>query len=133
MLKTTPANLRGPFARWPTRTSQKRYGGPEETAHELTIRSSLLTDKLSNQARRKIEASADDITNLEFSIANVHGFLHGVLQSMGDIYKDMICDLFDSVIERSSDNVVFYKSWKSNQKTQNRSSHSQDALHHSSL
>ena len=95
---------------------KKRYGDLKKRAWSQIIRSSLLTDKLSNQARRKIEASADDIYNLEFSIANVHGFLHGVLQSMGDIYKDMICDLFDSVIERSSDNVVFYKSWKSNQK-----------------
>jgi hypothetical protein len=40
----------------------------------------------------------------------------GVIQSMGDIYKDMIADLFDTIIERSSDNVVFFKSWKSNQK-----------------
>jgi hypothetical protein len=28
----------------------------------------------------------------------------------------MILMLFDSIIERSSDNAVFYKSWKSNQK-----------------
>ena len=35
---------------------------------------------------------------------------------MGDIYQDMLLGMFDSIIERSSDNVVFYKSWKSNQK-----------------
>jgi hypothetical protein len=75
-----------------------------------------LTDKLSNQARRKVESSASSIYEMEFSAYNVHGFLTGVLESMGDIYRDMICDLFDTIIERSSDNVVFYKSWKSNQK-----------------
>lgn len=80
------------------------------------IRSGLLTDKLSNQARRKLESEAESIYQLEFSVANVHGFLSGVFNSLGDIYTDMICGLFDSIIGRSSDNVAFYKSWKSNEK-----------------
>lgn len=93
-----------------------RYDNLKKRAWAQILRSTLLTDKLSNQARRKIEASSGEIYHLEFTPANVHGFLAGVLQSMGDIYQSMLLDMFDTIIERSSDNVVFYKSWKSNQK-----------------
>jgi hypothetical protein len=94
----------------------ERYADLKKRAWAQIIRSSLLTERLSNQARRKIEASSQSIYDLEFSIANVHGFLSGVIASMGDIYQDMVCDLFDTIIERASDNCVFYKSFKSNQK-----------------
>ncbi len=93
-----------------------RYDNLKKRAWAQILRSTLLTDKLSNQARRKIEASSGAIYEMAFTVANVHGFLVGVLQSMGDIYQDMLLGMFDSIIERSSDNVVFYKSWKSNQK-----------------
>ena len=93
-----------------------RYDNLKKRAWAQILRSTLLTDKVSNQARRKIEASSSNIYDLEFTPANVHGFLAGVLQSMGDIYQSMLLDMFDSILERSSDNVVFYKSWKSNQK-----------------
>lgn len=93
-----------------------RYDDLKKRAWGQILRSSLLTDKLSNQARRKVESSAKDIYNLEFSQTNIHGFLRGVALSLGDIYEDMILMLFDSIIERSSDNVVFYRSFKSNQK-----------------
>lgn len=95
---------------------KESYENLKKQAWAQIIRSTLLTDKLSNQARRKVESSASSIYEMEFSPYNVHGFLTGVLESMGDIYRDMICDLFDTIIERSSDNVVFFKSWKSNQK-----------------
>lgn len=95
---------------------KKSYDDLKQRAWAQVLRSSVLTDKLSNQARRKIESSAADIYDLEFSASNVHGFLLGIVQSMGDIYQQMIVDLFDTIINRSSDNVVFYKAYKSNQK-----------------
>ncbi len=95
---------------------RQRYADLKKRAWAQILRSSLLNEKLSNQARKKIEASSQSIYDLEFSVANVHGFLAGVISSMGEIYTDMVCDLFDLIIERSSDNAVFYKSWKSNQK-----------------
>lgn len=93
-----------------------RYDNLKKRAWAQILRSTLLTDKLSNQARRKIEASSGAVYEMAFTVANVHGFLTGVLQSMGEIYQDMLLGMFDSIIGRSSDNVVFYKSWKSNQK-----------------
>ena len=95
---------------------QERYSDLKKRAWGQIIRSSLLTDKLSNQARKKLEASAESIYDFEFTAGNIHSFLRGVVESMGDIYREMILDLFDTIIERSSDNVVFYRSWKSNQK-----------------
>ena len=79
---------------------QERYEDLKQRAWAQIIRSSLLTDKLSNQARRKVEADAKSIYELEFSVANVHGFLAGLLESMGDIYADMVCGLFDSIVGR---------------------------------
>ena len=95
---------------------KRRYDVLKKKAWSQIIRSSLLNDKLSNQARRKVEASAQDIYELEFTVANVHGFLAGVMQSLGDVYQQMLVDMFDSIIGRSSDNVVFYRSYKSNEK-----------------
>lgn len=95
---------------------KKRYDNLKKRAWAQILRSSLLNDRLSNQARRKVEASAESIYAMEFSVANIHGFLAGVIQSLPSIYEEMIVDLFDAIMERSSDNVVFYKSWKSNRK-----------------
>jgi len=98
------------------RAFRKSYQDLQQRAWAQIIRSSLLTEKLSNQARRKVESEAQAIYELEFSIPNVHGFLAGVIASMGDIYAEMICGLFDTIIQRSTDNVAFYKSWKSNER-----------------
>ncbi len=97
-------------------TFQTNYNDLKQQAWAQIIRSSLLTNKLSNQARRKVEAEAQTIYQLEFSVANVHGFLAGLYASMGDIYSDMICGLFDNIVGRSNDNVAFYKTWKSNER-----------------
>lgn len=93
-----------------------RYNDLKKRAWAQILRSSLLTNKLSNQARRQLESEAANIYELEFTLGNIHGFLAGVIQSMGDIYTNMLVDMFDSIIERSGDNVVFYRSWKSNKK-----------------
>ena len=95
---------------------QDRYQELKKKAWAQIIRSAFLTNKLSNQARRKVEAETETIYDLEFSIANVHGFLAGLYDSMGDIYADMVCGLFDTIVGRSTDNVAFYKSWKSNER-----------------
>lgn len=98
------------------RDFSERYADLKKRAWAQILRSSLLSDKLSNQARKRLEASAANIYDLEFTSANIHGFLRGVVESMGDIYKDMILLMFDSIIGRSNDNVVFYRSYKSNDK-----------------
>ncbi|MGC3004910.1 DUF4942 domain-containing protein, partial [Streptomyces sp. G35A] len=72
---------------------QERYESLKKQAWAQIIRSALVKDKLSNQARRKVEADAETIYQLEFSITNIHGFLAGLYDSMGDIYSEMVCGL----------------------------------------
>lgn len=93
-----------------------RYSDLKRRAWAQIIRSSILTDKVSNQARKKLEATAASIYELDFSIANIHGLLLGLAQSMGEIYTSMVLDLFDAMVGRDTDNVVFYRSFKSNDK-----------------
>lgn len=95
---------------------KSRYDDLKKRAWAQILRSTLLTDRLSNQARKKVEASSSEIYNLDFTAANIHGLLLGIVQSLGDLYTDMLLMLFDSIIQRSSDNVTFYRSWKSNEK-----------------
>lgn len=93
-----------------------RYQELKKRAWGQMLRSSLLSDRISNQARKRLEASAASIYELAFTPANIHGLLHGVVQSMSSIYADMIDGVFTSIIGRSSENAVFYRSWVSNQK-----------------
>ncbi|MFN9474510.1 DUF4942 domain-containing protein [Acidovorax sp.] len=93
-----------------------RYADLKKRAWGQILRSSLLSDRISNEARKRLEASAASIYELAFTPANIHGLLHGVVQSMSTIYADMIDGVFTSIIGRSSENAVFYKSWASNQK-----------------
>lgn len=53
-----------------------RYDDLKKRAWGQVLRSTLLNDKLSNQARRKMEASAQDIYDLQFTAANIHGFFY---------------------------------------------------------
>lgn len=92
------------------------YKKLKRQAWAQVIRSTAVVEKLSTQAQRKVESEAEALYELEFSVANIHGFLAGLLESMGDIYSDMVCGLFDTIIGRSTDNVVFYRTWQSNER-----------------
>ncbi|MEQ6436278.1 DUF4942 domain-containing protein [Comamonas sp. w2-DMI] len=103
-----PAQAKGWVSlRWKWRVS---------SAWKSTIRSTALTDKLSQQAQKKVESQAETIYELEFTVANIKGFLLGLMENLGEIYKVMICDMFDNICGLSNDNVMFYKSWKSNER-----------------
>ncbi len=80
------------------------------------LRSTKLSDTLSTAGRKNVESQFQTIAQLEFTKTNVHGFFAGILQSMGDINKAMILDLFDSILQRDNDNATFFQSWKSNEK-----------------
>lgn len=87
-----------------------------ERAWAQVLRSTKLQDTLSTAGRKDVESQFNIIAKLEFSKTNIHGFFAGVLQSMGDINKTMILDLFDSIMQRDNDNAAFFQSWKSNEK-----------------
>lgn len=95
---------------------RERYAKLKRQAWGQVLRSSLLNQKLSNQARKRLEASAEDIYDLDFSPANIHGLFAGVLNSLEDIFKDMMLQLFDTIIGKSNENVAYYKSYRSSEK-----------------
>ena len=97
----------------------KQYKEIKRKAWGQIIRSAAINDKLSNQAKKKVEAQAETIYELDFTIANVHGFMAGILDSLGDVYNQMILDVFDNIMGRSNENIMFYRSWKSNERHKN--------------
>lgn len=78
------------------------------------LRSTTLTDKLSSQAQKRLNAEFENIQKLEFTVANIYGFLLGIIEKQGELQVEMACDVFDSITKYHSDNAVYFKGWKSN-------------------
>ena len=87
-----------------------------EKAWAQVLKSTELSSKLSTAGQKAVDSQFAAISLLEFNQANILGFISGLEQSQGDIAKEMCLTLFDQIMERDSDNCIFFKSWKSNQK-----------------
>lgn len=94
----------------------QQFDSLRERAWAQILRSTKLLDSLSVAARKEVESQFQTIQLLEFNKVNVHGFFAGVLDNLGNLNDKMILTLFDSILERDTDNAAFYQSWKSNQK-----------------
>lgn len=94
----------------------ERYGLLKDAAWAGILRSSNVTAKLSSKAQRRVESEFERIKKLEFNCQTIYGFLLGIVQSHGQIQIDMACDVFDAISLHHSDNTVWYKGWKSNDK-----------------
>lgn len=99
---------------WVRSEFEKRYIILKDKAWANVLRSSQITSKLSSAAQQRIESEFNTIKELEFSIANVEGFLRGLIENQTKIKLDMACDVFDTIVRYHTDNLVFYKGWKSN-------------------
>lgn len=93
-----------------------RYDELKDRAWASILRSANVTSKLSSAAQRRVEKEFEGIKELEFTVLNVYGFLCGIVESQGKIQIEMMCDVFDIITRYHSDNTVFYKGWKSNDK-----------------
>ncbi|MYM92661.1 DUF4942 domain-containing protein [Duganella vulcania] len=78
------------------------------------LKSTSLKDRLSSQAQQRLTAEFVNIQQLEFTVNNIYGFLLGVIEKQGDLQIEMACDVFDSITKYHSDNAVYFKGWKSN-------------------
>lgn len=101
-------------AEWVRDTMAKRYDEMKERAWSGILRSTQVHGKLSRKAQARVESEFAMISKLEFTVGNIHGFLLGLAESATDIQNQMFCDVFDLVTKYHSDNCVFYKGWKSN-------------------
>lgn len=70
---------------------------------------------LTSKAVQRIRSEFQNISKLEFSVANIYGFLQGLAENQGNLQIEILTDLFDR-ITRSSENAFWYKPWKSNDK-----------------
>ena len=92
----------------------KRYDDLKDRAWAGILRSANVTSKLSSAAQKRVEREFDEIKQLEFTVQTIYGFLCGIVNSQGKIQIDMACDVFELITRYHSDNTVFYKGWKSN-------------------
>ncbi len=102
--------------KWVIGQLAERYDGLKDRAWTSILRGSQVTSRLSSSAQKQVEAEFEQVKKLEFTVSNVYGFLHGLVQNQGQIQIDMACDVFDQITRYHSDNTVFYKGWKSNDK-----------------
>lgn len=101
---------------WVQREIGKRYGDLKDRAWAGILRSTNVTSRLSSSAQRRVESEFDVIKKLEFTVVNIYAFLCGIVESRGKIQVEMMCDIFDLITRFHSDNTVFFKGWKSNDK-----------------
>ncbi len=66
--------------------------------------------------QKQAESQFESIKTLEFNESNGYGFLLGLVQSQPEMQMDMACDVFDQITKYHSDNTVYYRGWKSNDK-----------------
>ena len=97
-------------------TIGKRYIELKDRAWAGILRSANVTSHLSSAAQKRVEHEFEAIKQLEFTVLSIYGFLCGIVESQGKIQIDMACDVFDMITKYHTDNTVFYKGWKSNDK-----------------
>lgn len=92
----------------------KRYYKLKDRAWSGILRSTNVTSRLSSSAQQRVEREFEDIKKLEFTVRNCYGFLCGLIENKAQMQLGMACDVFDLITRYHSDNTVFYKGWKSN-------------------
>lgn len=94
----------------------KEYDELKDRAWASILRSADVVSKLSSKAQKAVEKEFAQISKLEFTVSNIYGFLCGLVENRGKLQLDMACEVFDLITRYHSDNTVFYKGWKSNDK-----------------
>lgn len=94
----------------------KEYDDLKDRAWAGILRSTNVTSRLSSSGQKRVESEFESIKKLEFTVPNIYGFLCGLVESQGKLQIEMACDVFDLITRYHTDNTVFYKGWKSNDK-----------------
>jgi len=92
------------------------YSDLKDHAWSGILRSTQVTSRLSSAAQKRLESDFETIKSLEFTVANIYGFLQGIIDQQGDIQLSMVCDMFDLITRYYTDNTVYFMGWKSNDK-----------------
>lgn len=78
------------------------------------IRGTEVTKRLTSAAQRQMEREIETLMQLEFTVQNIYGLFGGLIAKQGDMQNQVLCDVFDLITCYHSDNAVFYKGWRSN-------------------
>lgn len=103
-----------PLTKYVHKTLLTNYLDLKARAWSSILRSTKVTSRLSSKAQQRLESEFESIKQLEFTVRNVYGFLCGLIDKQGEVMLDMACDVFDLATKYHSDNTVWYKGWKSN-------------------
>lgn len=88
----------------------------KDAAWSQILHSTYVLSRLSHKARKRVESEFENIKALEFTVANIYGFLRGLSMNAGDIQMGMYCDVFDLITRYHTDNAAYFMGWKSNDK-----------------
>lgn len=95
-------------------TFATEYAKLKDRAWTRVLMSTQVAEKLSSTTYKNVLAEFGSIKLLEFTVANIYGFLEGLCQASGDIQADMVCGVFDKISAYHTENTVYYMGWKSN-------------------
>ena len=110
--QTTPQP--GHTIRWVQDELAQRYIVLKDKAWTNLLRSADITSRLSCAAEKRLLSEFEQIKQLEFTVANIHGFILGLVESQGQIQEDMVDDVFRLISHYHADNTHFTMGWKSN-------------------
>jgi hypothetical protein len=95
---------------------QEVYEDLRDRAWTQMLHSTQVKSRLSSKAARRLEAEFENVKQLEFTAANIYGFIVGLINKSAEINIQMLCDVFDSITKYHSENRIYFKGWKSNDK-----------------
>lgn len=91
-----------------------RYEKLKDGAWAGILHSTEVLNKVSRKVRDSLENQFCDIKSMDFSEANIHAFLAGLAQNAVEIKLEAVMEVFDLITRYHSENVEFYRGWKSN-------------------
>ncbi len=103
-------------ADWVREHIQSRYKDLKNRAWASVLDSTEVRGRLSIGVRQSMERQFQDIQALEFTLENIYAFLSGLIEQQGPLQVQMCCEVFDLFGKYHTDNLCFYRGWKSNNK-----------------
>lgn len=94
----------------------KEHDKLKEKAWNYILSGIRFYEQLSTAALKAFQAEYKKVAQLEFTEANIHGFLAGVALQRTAMTDEMMIDIFDRFTERYPDNRAYYRAWQSNAK-----------------
>ena len=94
----------------------KQHATLKEKAWSHVLTASNLTSGLSSDVVKNLRNEFIEISKLEFTKSNIHGFLANLAGAKQVGNMDMLCSVFDAFTKYATGNRAHYRGWKSNDK-----------------